>query len=94
MGGRGFTSAFAADLDAYLAFKQSMGFLGSSRTWYLSKFDAWCAEHGRTVFDQDTRRGMGERSAGNLGPVPVVDVLHPRLRPVAPGHRGQRRLRG
>ena len=33
------------------------------------------------------RRGMGERSAGKLGPLPVVDVLHPRLRPVAAGHR-------
>jgi len=25
MSGRGFTSAFAAELDAYLAFKQNMG---------------------------------------------------------------------
>src|SRR5258708_17851029 len=36
---------------------------------------------------------MGERPAGKIGPVPVVDVLHPRLRPVASGHRSQRRLR-
>jgi hypothetical protein len=33
MSGRGFTSAFAADLDACLAFKQSMGFSGNSRIW-------------------------------------------------------------
>jgi hypothetical protein len=57
MSGRGFTSAFAADLDAYLAFKQSMGFFGNSRIWYLRSFDAWCSQHGRTVFDQDTVEG-------------------------------------
>jgi integrase len=55
--GRGFTSAFAADLDAYLAFKQSMGFHGSSRIWYLRRFDAWCSAHDRAVFDQDTVEG-------------------------------------
>ena len=57
MSGPGFTSAFAAELDAYLAFKQNMGFCGDSRTWYLSRFDAWCSEHSRTVFDQDTVEG-------------------------------------
>src|SRR5882762_4120312 len=57
MSGRGFTSVFAADLDAYLAFKQSMGFSGNSRIWYLRSFDAWCSQHGRTVFDQDTVEG-------------------------------------
>jgi integrase len=57
MSGHGFTSAFAAELEAYLAFKQNMGCYGSSRIWYLRKFDAWCAEHGRTVFDQGTVEG-------------------------------------
>ena len=57
MSGRGFTSAFAADLDAYLAFKQSMGFFGNSRIWYMRSFDAWCSQHGRTVFDQGTVGG-------------------------------------
>ena len=33
MSGRGFTSAFAAELDAYLAFKQNMGCCGASRVW-------------------------------------------------------------
>ena len=48
MSGRGFTSAFAADLDAYLAFKQSMGFFGNSRIWYLRSFDAWCSPWAST----------------------------------------------
>src|SRR6476661_9796777 len=50
----GFTSAFAAELEAYLAFKASMGFYGTSRIWYLKRFDAYCSEHNRTVFDRDT----------------------------------------
>src|SRR6266496_259852 len=55
--GRGFTSAFAADLEAYLAFKQSMGHCGASRVWYLRRFDAWCSEHDLAVFDQGTVEG-------------------------------------
>jgi len=53
----GFTSTFAPELDAYLAFKEKMGFYGSSRIWYLKRFDAYCAAHGRTVFDRDTVEG-------------------------------------
>ena len=40
----GFTSAFAAQLEEYLAFKQSMGCYGTSRYWYLRRFDAYCAQ--------------------------------------------------
>ena len=57
MSGARFTSAFAADLEAYLVFKQNMGCYGASRIWYLRQFDAWCAEHDRTVFDQGTVEG-------------------------------------
>ncbi len=32
MSAHGFTSTFAPELDAYLAFKEKMGFYGSSRT--------------------------------------------------------------
>jgi hypothetical protein len=52
-----FTSAFATELDAYLAFKTKMGFYGASRIWYLKQFDAYCTAHGRTVFDRDTVEG-------------------------------------
>ena len=34
-----------------------MGFIGSSRIWYLRSFDAYCSEHDRTVFDKDTVEG-------------------------------------
>jgi len=53
----GFTSAFASELDAYLAFKEKMGCYGNSRIWYLRQFDAYCTAHQRTVFDQDTIEG-------------------------------------
>ena len=65
-----------------------MGFYGASRIWYLKKFDAYCAEHDRTVFDQETVEGWVSGAAGHLGPLPVVDVLHPRLRPVAAAPTG------
>ena len=42
MSSHGFTSAFAPDLEAYLAFKANMGFFGTSRIWYLQRFDAYC----------------------------------------------------
>ncbi len=57
MSGRGFTSAFAAELDAYLDFKESMGFCGNSRIWYLRRSDAYCREHDRAVFDKGTVEG-------------------------------------
>lgn len=57
MSAHGFTSAFAAELDAYLAFKEKMGFYGASRIWYLKRFDAYCTAHARTVFDRETVEG-------------------------------------
>jgi integrase len=57
MSGHGFISAFAAELDAYVAFKKSMGFTGASRVWYLKQFDAYCAEHDRVIFGRDTVEG-------------------------------------
>ena len=62
----GFTSALAPQLEAYLAFKERMGFYGATRIWYLKEFDAYC-----------TARGVGQRAADSRGPVPVLDVLHP-----------------
>ena len=57
MNARGFTSAFGPQLEAYLAFKEKMGFYGTSRIWYLKQFDAYCAAYERTVFDRDTVEG-------------------------------------
>ena len=54
MSSHGFTSAFAPDLEAYLAFKANMGFYGTSRSWYLRRCEAYCSEHNPTVSDRDT----------------------------------------
>ena len=57
MSGYGFTSAFATELEEYLVFKGNMGFYGSSRIWYLKRFDAYCVEHDSKLFDRDTVEG-------------------------------------
>ena len=57
MSAHGFISSFAAELDAYVDFKQKMGFDGRSRIWYLKRFDAYCAAGNRTVFDRHTVEG-------------------------------------
>jgi integrase len=67
MNAHGFTSAFASQLDAYLAFKQNMGFYGSSRIWYLRRFDAYCTTHDRRVFDRDTVEGWVSEQLADSG---------------------------
>ncbi len=57
MSGHDFTTAFAAQLDEYVEFKRTMGFHGASRIWYLRRFDAYCAERARSVFDRETVEG-------------------------------------
>ena len=63
----GFTSAFASELGAYLAFKEKMGCYGNSRIWYLRQFDAYCTAHGRTVFDRDTVEGWVTARLAQVG---------------------------
>ncbi|HTT90060.1 MAG TPA: tyrosine-type recombinase/integrase [Acidimicrobiales bacterium] len=67
MSDHGFTSAFATELDAYLAFKENMGFYGSSRVWYLKQFDGYCAEGNHTVFDRSTVEGWVTVQLGRSG---------------------------
>jgi hypothetical protein len=57
MSAHGFASTFARELDEYLAFKANMGCYGSSRIWYLKKFDTYCVEHDRADFDRGTVEG-------------------------------------
>lgn len=63
----GFVSAFAPQLEAYLAFKQAMGCYGTSRIWYLRRFDTYCRQHDRTVFDRDTVEGWVLEQLGRSG---------------------------
>jgi integrase len=63
-----FTSVFAPHLEAYLAFKDQMGFHGTSRIWYLKQFDAYCTAHGSTVFDRETVEGWVSQRLACSGP--------------------------
>lgn len=63
----GFVSAFAPQLETYLAFKQAMGCYGTSRIWYLRRFDTYCRQHDRTVFDRDTVEGWVLEQLGRSG---------------------------
>ena len=63
----GFVSAFAPQLEAYLAFKQAMGCYGTSRIWYLRRFDTYCCQHDLTVFDRDTVEGWVLEQLGRSG---------------------------
>ena len=63
----GFVSAFAPQLEAYLAFKLAMGCYGTSRVWYLRQFDTYCARHRATVFDRDTVEGWVLEQLGRTG---------------------------
>lgn len=49
-----FSSVFASALNAFLAFKKSMGIGCSSRDWYLTSFDRYCTNHGLQDFDRST----------------------------------------
>jgi integrase len=57
MTGHGFTSVFADDLEAFLAFKESMGRYGNSRVWYLKHFDRYCTAHSLENLDRTTIEG-------------------------------------
>ena len=57
MSARRLSSAFAAEIEAYVDFKASVGVAGKSLRWHLGDFDRWCAERGRRDFDRDTVEG-------------------------------------
>ncbi|MEO7081835.1 MAG: tyrosine-type recombinase/integrase [Flavobacteriales bacterium] len=48
---------FAPELERFLAFKESMGFHGSTRIWYLRNFDRYCAERSLKNLDRATVEG-------------------------------------
>jgi len=57
MKSRGYESAFAEDIKAFLIFKEEMGFYGKSREWSLWKFDTYCAERGLVDFNRESVEG-------------------------------------
>lgn len=47
-----YSSAFAADIEAFLAFKRGVGIESGSRNWTLYDFDRWCVDNGAAEFDR------------------------------------------
>ena len=41
-----YSSAFAADIEAFLAFKRGVGIESGFRNWTLYDFDRWCVDNG------------------------------------------------
>ena len=76
MSGHGFSSAFATELDAYLAFKTNMGFTGASRIWYRNSSTP-TAPSITARCSTRTPLKAGSVFSSTFGPLPVLDVLHP-----------------
>ena len=47
-----YSSAFAADIEAFLAFKRGVGIESGFRNWTLYDFDRWCVDNGAAEFDR------------------------------------------
>lgn len=48
----GYSSAFAPDIEAFLAFKKGVGIESDSRNWILYDFDRWCVGNGAVELDR------------------------------------------
>lgn len=68
MGSYDFTSAFAADIEAFISFKADMGVSSDSRNWHLHDFDRWCAVNGAEGFDCQTVEGWVKWRMGRTSP--------------------------
>ena len=71
MSARGFSGPFAAQIEGFLSFKESVGIKSGSRDSTLRDFDRWCSETGATEFDRGTVEGWvldmkGRRSPDHL----------------------------
>lgn len=61
-----YTSAFAEEIEAFVAFKESVGVSSQSRNWTLYDFDRYCAAAGLTEFDRETVEGWVKRRKARL----------------------------
>lgn len=71
-----YRSAFAADIEAFIAFKASVGISCEEREWLLGKFDAWCAERGATEFDRETVEAWVRERKSQVAPTSTSWMPH------------------
>lgn len=78
MTGYSYSSAFAEDIAAFIAFKESAGIKSKSRDWTLYDFDRWCAEHGAERFDRQTVEGWVKERRAKTSPSHLSWMSHVR----------------
>lgn len=71
-----YTSKFAADMDAFIDFKASVGIASNSRNWTLYDFDRYCVEHGLTQFNRQTVEGWVINRKAMTSPNHLTWVSH------------------
>ena len=71
-----YSSAFAADIEAFVAFKASVGIESSSRNWTLYAFDRWCAKHGAKEFDRYTVESWVKERRAEVSPAHLSWMSH------------------
>lgn len=76
MSGYPYASAFAEDIEAFIAFKASAGIKSKSRAWTLYDFDRWCAEHGALEFDRQTVEGWVKERRAKTSPSHLSWMSH------------------
>ena len=76
MSGYHYASAFAEDIEAFIAFKASIGIKSKSRAWTLYDFDRWCAERGALEFDRLTVEGWVKERRAKTSPYHLSWMSH------------------
>lgn len=78
MSGYPYSSAFAEDIVAFIAFKASVGIESKSRAWTLYDFDRWCADHDAQEFDRKTVEGWVKERRAKTSPFHLSWMSHVR----------------
>jgi integrase len=73
-----YSGAFASDIEAFIAFKASVGIYSDSRAWTLYDFDRWCVASGAAEFDRATVEGWVKQRKGKTSPDHLSWMSHVR----------------
>lgn len=57
MSGYAYSSPLAPDIEAFVAFKASVGVTGNSMRWHLYDFDRWCSSRGFSELSKEAVEG-------------------------------------
>ena len=71
-----YSSAFAADIEAFLAFKRGVGIESGFRNWTLYDFDRWCVDNGAAEFDRACVESYVKQSRARTSPDHLAWMSH------------------